>query len=99
MGGWIDLDMIRKVTLILFLIICSGKAWGQEVIIGSGPIYFSTGIQITLKMLSMCTSNQKTQPSFPNPTIIKEGMGWEIRSTHILRKFFVDYGFNHIKER
>jgi len=87
MGGWIDLDMIRKVTLILFLIICSGS------------IYFSPGLKITLKILATCTSNQKSQPAFPNPTIIKGSMVREIRPTHILRKFFVDFGFNHIKER
>ena len=64
MGGWIDLDMIRKVPSFLFLIICCGKAGSQEVTIGSGPIYFSHGIQITLKMLSTFTSNQKSQASF-----------------------------------
>ena len=91
--------MIRKVTLILFLIICSSKVRGQEVVIRNRPIYFSSDIQITLKMLATYTSNQKSQPAFPNPIIIKGCMGRKIRPTHILWKFFVDFGFNHIKER
>jgi hypothetical protein len=67
--------MIRKVTLILFLIICSSKVRGQEIVIRNGPIYFSSGIQITFKMLATYTSNQKSQPAFPNPIIIKGGYG------------------------
>ncbi|MBH09151.1 MAG: hypothetical protein CMG74_02165 [Candidatus Marinimicrobia bacterium] len=34
-----------------------------------------TGMQISLKILPTCTSIQKSQPTFPNPTRIKGGTG------------------------